>query len=97
LNERSFLSHSIKVIAGGFLALGLLVLVGRLLGPVDQTSSMAAAARWFIPLWLIASAINMWIGVRAGYSLLEEAPFFLLVFTLPASAAALLAWKLGHG
>jgi hypothetical protein len=36
---------------------------------------MAGAVRWFIPVWLVAAAVNMWIGVtRAGYSVGEEAP-----------------------
>jgi hypothetical protein len=30
---------------------------------------MAGAARWFIPVWLIAAGVNMWVGVaKAGYS-----------------------------
>jgi hypothetical protein len=35
----------------------------------------------------------MWIGVsRAGYSVVDEAPVFLLVFAVPA-IVALLAWS----
>jgi hypothetical protein len=48
----------------------------------------------FIPIWLAAAAINMWIGVsRAGYSVVEEFPIFLLIFGFPAAAALLLRWK----
>ena len=36
----------------------------------------------------------MWIGVsRAGYSVADEAPVFLVVFGVPAAVAALLAWR----
>jgi hypothetical protein len=37
----------------------------------------------------------MWIGVsRAGYSVAEELPIFLLIFALPAAGAGLAWWKL---
>ena len=36
----------------------------------------------------------MWIGVtRAGYSVAEEAPIFLLVFAVPAAMALLVLWR----
>jgi len=59
---------------------------------------MVTAARWFIPVWLIGAGINMYIGVaKAGYSVAEEAPIFLLVFAVPAIVAALIAWTLSRG
>jgi hypothetical protein len=37
----------------------------------------------------------MWVGVaKAGYSVSEELPVFLLIFAVPAAAAAVLKWKL---
>jgi hypothetical protein len=43
----------------------------------------------------VVAAINMWIGVaRAGYSFREELPIFLLIFLVPAAAAAFIRWKL---
>jgi hypothetical protein len=45
--------------------------------------------------WLAATGFNMWVGVsRAGYSVGEEMPIFLLLFAVPAIAAILLRWKL---
>jgi hypothetical protein len=36
----------------------------------------------------------MWIGVsRAGYTVLEELPIFLLIFALPAALSAYAWWK----
>lgn len=91
------MSHTIKVIAGGLLLLGLFVLAGRLLSAGPPMAGMASAARWFIPLWLVGAGINMYVGVaRAGYSVAEEAPIFLLVFAVPAIVAALLAWSLSR-
>jgi hypothetical protein len=79
--------HTLKIIAGGFLLLGAFLLVGRYLGSM-------AAAKYFIPVWLVVAAINLWLGVsRAGYSLRDEAPIFLLVFIVPAAAALLVLWR----
>jgi hypothetical protein len=45
-------------------------------------------------MWLIIAGANMWVGVaRAGYSVADELPIFLLIFGLPALAAVLLKWK----
>jgi hypothetical protein len=56
---------------------------------------LGRAALAFVPLWFIGAVINMWIGIsRAGYSLADEAPIFLIVFGVPAAVATLLRWKL---
>jgi hypothetical protein len=37
----------------------------------------------------------MWVGVaKAGYSVAEELPIFLLIFALPAAVAVLVKWRL---
>jgi hypothetical protein len=80
--------HTILVVLGGFLLLGLCLLAGRLVA-----KPIAVAALIFIPIWLGAAVINLWIGVsRAGYSVAEELPIFLLVFAIPAAAAVLIWW-----
>jgi lipopolysaccharide export LptBFGC system permease protein LptF len=89
--------RSIMIIAGGLLLLGAFVLVGRLLGG-GATRSMVTAVQVFLPVWLVASLVNMWIGVsRAGYSVAEELPIFLAIFLIPGIAAALIWWKLSPG
>lgn len=73
--------------------LGICVLAGRLIGE-GNVKATVAAAQIFIPIWLVAAGINLWIGVsRAGYSVMEELPIFLLIFALPAAAAAFVWWK----
>jgi hypothetical protein len=81
------------VIAGGVVLLALFLLAGRVLNSAAPINGMATAARWFIPVWLVAAAINLWIGVaKAGYSVAEEAPIFLVVFAVPAALAVLMVW-----
>jgi hypothetical protein len=84
--------HTIIVLAIGFALLGLCALTRRVLG---NTSGIATAALIFLPLWLVGAGINMYMGVkRAGYSVADEAPIFLLVFAVPAAAAVILWWTL---
>jgi hypothetical protein len=92
------MAHTIKVIAGGLVFLALCLLVGRVFGGPTPTLALARAAKAFIPLWFIGAAINMWVGVsKAGYSVREEAPIFLLVFAVPAAVALFVIWRLSHG
>ena len=80
--------HTVMVVLGGFLLLGACLLAGRLM------KTMPIAALIFIPIWLGAATINMWLGVsRAGYSDAEELPIFLVVFAIPAVAALFIWWK----
>ena len=80
------------IIVGGLVLLGLFALVGWWLGGGAQ--STPTAAKVFIPVWLAIALINMWLGVsRAGYSITEELPILLVIFGLPAAAAAFLWWR----
>lgn len=80
------------IIFGGFLLLGICLLAGRFIG--GSSAMMVFAAKIFIPIWLAAAAFNMWMGVaKAGYSVVEELPIFLLIFALPAAGAAFVWWK----
>ena len=90
--------HTLKVIAGGFILLAVCLLIGRLVGGQAPVSGVVGAAKLFIPLWLLVAGVNLWIGVtRAGYTVAEEAPIFLVVFVVPAAVALLLVWRLSRG
>jgi hypothetical protein len=90
--------HTVKVIAGGLVLLGLCLLIGRWIGGPAPEAGLSAAAKLFVPLWLIAAGINMWIGVsEAGYSVADEAPVFAIVFAVPAAVALLVLWRLSRG
>jgi hypothetical protein len=59
------------------------------------TTGAAKFALYFLPIWLLAAAANMLLGVKsAGYSAADEFPVLLLVFAIPAAAAILAWWKL---
>jgi hypothetical protein len=80
------------VIGVGLVLLAGCLLVGRLLG---GPGALPTAAVIFLPLWLVGAGVNMAIGVRkAGYTVAEEAPVFLLVFGVPALVALVLRWRL---
>jgi hypothetical protein len=89
--------HTIMVIAGGFVLLAICSFIGYQMGV--SPSGLAAGAKYFIPIWLVAAATNMWFGVaRAGYSVADEAPIFLLIFAVPAAFALFIWWKFAtHG
>jgi hypothetical protein len=80
------------IIVGGLVLLGLFALVGaRFAG---GARGVANATVFFIALWFVAALINIWIGVaRAGYSVREELPIFLVIFAIPAIVAAFVWWK----
>lgn len=92
------MSHTLKVIVGGFVLLAVCLAIGRFLGVATPATGLATAAKVFIPLWLIAAGINMWLGVaKAGYSVADEAPIFFVVFAVPVAVALLVLWWLSRG
>jgi hypothetical protein len=81
------------IVVGGLATLGGSLLVARWFGAGWRTP-FADVGKFFIPIWFCLSALNLWIGVkRAGYSIGEELPIFLLIYIIPASVAALLWWR----
>src|SRR6266478_3382651 len=60
--------HTLKVIFGGFLFLGVCLLLGRWIGGAAATV-VATTIKYFLVLWLVATLVNIWVGVsKAGYS-----------------------------
>jgi hypothetical protein len=77
----------------GFLLLAAAMLLGKLFSTHYPGATFAATVG-YVALWLIIAGANMWVGVaRAGYSIAEELPIFLLIFGLPVAAALVLKWK----
>ena len=86
--------HTTFVIIAGLALLGLCLGVAHVLG---GAAGVVRGASAFLPLWLVASGINMYVGLRGGRSAAEEIPFLFLVFAIPAAAAFVVWWKLAHG
>lgn len=85
--------RTLLFLLGGVLLLAAFLLLAKLF-----SINFADAMRWttiaYIALWFIIAAANMWIGVaRAGYSVAEELPIFLLIFGLPVAGAILIKWR----
>jgi hypothetical protein len=80
------------IIGAGLIIGALFLFAGRIIGRGPET--IALGAKLFLPLWLIAAAANLWLGVaKAGYSLMEELPIFLVIFAVPAAAAGFVWWR----
>ena len=85
--------NTLKVIFGGILLLGVCLLVGRWIGGAVATVDVTTI-KYFLVLWLVATLVNMWVGVsKAGYSIKDEAPIALLVFAVPAIVAIVIWWR----
>ena len=70
------------------------MLLGKLFSS-NYPGATYAATLTFVVLWLGISGANLWVGVaKAGYTLNEEFPIFLLIFVVPAIVAILLKWRL---
>lgn len=88
--------HMAMVMGAGVLLLVVFVLFGWLWGA--SAAGMVLAAKLFMPVWLLLTATNMWVGVtHAGYTVRQEFPILLIVFAVPAVVAAIAAWQLSRG
>lgn len=77
------------IILSGLLAWAICVLLARRLGKPGGTA-VAEATLAFVTVWFLVAATNMWIGMtRAGYTLAEELPVFLIIFGIPAAVATI--------
>ena len=85
--------RTLIIILGGLVVLGLALLLARWIGGTG-TGATITAAKVFLPIWMVVALVNMWMGVaRAGHSVAEEFPIFLLIFAVPAVVAGFVWWK----
>jgi len=78
----------------GFLLLAASMLLGKLFSS-NYPSATYAATVMFVVCWLGISGANLWVGVaRAGYTLNEELPIFVLIFGVPTIVAVILKWRI---
>jgi hypothetical protein len=84
--------HTVIVVGSGLALLAIALALAWWLGAGN--ASLVLAAQVFIPVWLVAAVANLWMGVsKGGYSVVEELPFFAVVFGVPAALAGLVWWK----
>jgi hypothetical protein len=77
----------------GFLLLSVCLLLGRLFS-AHYPNALYASTIAFLSAWLVISVANLWVGVsKAGYTVSEELPIFILIFAVPAVVAAVLKWR----
>lgn len=77
----------------GFLLLAACALLGRLFSS-NYPNATYVATFAFVALWLLISTANLWVGVaKAGYTLNDEFPIFLLIFGVPTIVAIVLKWR----
>lgn len=87
--------HTLMVVGGGLLLLATFLWFGSLWG--NDAAALALAAKVFVPVWLVVSLVNLWVGVsHAGYSVRDELPVLLIVFAIPAAVAVVAAWRFGY-
>jgi hypothetical protein len=77
----------------GVLLLTSFLIVGKLFSTHYPDATRTATIA-FIVAWLVVAGVNMWVGVsKAGYSIGEELPIFLLIFAVPVIVAVLAKWR----
>jgi hypothetical protein len=85
--------RTLLFLVSGLLLMGGFLLLGKLFAG-QFPGSVRAATFAFIAGWFVVAAVNMWLGVaKAGYSIAEELPIFLLIFGAPAALAGLIKWQ----
>ncbi len=82
--------RSLVFIVAGIILFALIVVISRYAS--GGSATLRQALMVFIPAWFLAAAINLTIGVtKAGYTVMEEVPIFLIIFGIPAVVALLAA------
>lgn len=81
-----------------FIGAGLLLVAASWMLGKLFSETYPTAMRWstvlFIICWAVLAAINMVAGVtRAGYSVTEELPILLLIFSLPTLVLLVIRWQ----
>ena len=86
--------RTLLFLLAGFLLMAASMLLGKLFSS-NYAGATCAAILIFVMCWLGISGANLWVGVaKAGYTLKEEFPIFLLIFGVPVIVALFLMWRI---
>ena len=89
--------RTLIIIAAGFALWGVCLGVAKLTADASPSSTLVATIV-FAAIWLIAAGANMWVGIfKAGYTVEEELPIFLVIYLIPVVVAVLVKWKFLQG
>lgn len=86
--------RTVLFLLAGFLLLAAFFVLARLFA-THYPGASGVALVVFVVLWFVVAAFNMWVGIaKAGYSIAEELPIFVLISGVPAAVAAVVKWRL---
>lgn len=86
--------RTLTFLLAGVLLFASFALLAKLFS-TQYPDALRIAMVTYVGLWFIIAAANMWVGVaKAGYSVGEELPIFILVFAVPVALAALAKWRM---
>jgi hypothetical protein len=84
----------LAIVAAGLAILAVCLLLGWRVSRTNRIAGFVRAARLFLPMWLLSTAVNMWFAMTyGGHTFVQELPVFLLVFAIPAAAAMAIWWR----
>lgn len=84
--------HILIMLAIGLAFLGLVYLGARALGRDGSSRTVARGAGMFVLLWLVASAVDFYLGLEtAGFTAGTEVAAHAVIFAVPAALALALA------
>lgn len=86
------MSPTVQTLLTGFALLAIFIGAARLIVPAHGISR---AVRVFYPVWFAYCVWHLSVGLRHGYTLMDELPFLLLNFAVPALAAWLVGRRWG--
>jgi len=82
----------------GFALLAGSLVIGRFVGRRDLGSARVGIRRTalvFLPIWLLGVSTPMLnVRYRAGFSMRDDGPYYLIEYIVPASVALMIWWTL---
>ena len=85
--------RTVMFLAAGLLLMGGFLVLGKLFAAAYPEATRIAASA-FVLVWVVIAGFNLWAGVtKAGYTLGDELPIFLLIVAVPVVATVLLKWR----
>lgn len=87
--------YALLMLIASFILLAMFLILGFLWG--QDIESLKAAARCFIPIWLLLTLSNTFMGIYyAGYRLKEELPILITTLITPVALASMLIYVLSR-